>query len=59
MANVIITIETSVKSIVILVAEYPRQQKPKVCRQLVVEVPYKNINTYQYLSICIQNSVFQ
>lgn len=48
MANVIITIETSVKSIVILLAEYPRQQKPKVCRQLVVEVPYKNINTYQY-----------
>lgn len=50
MANVIITIETSVKSIVtvILVAEYPRQQKPKVCRQFVVEVPYKNINTYQY-----------
>lgn len=48
MANVIITIETSVKSIFILVAEYPRQQKPKVCRQFVVEVPYKNINTYQY-----------
>lgn len=48
MANVIITIETSVKSIVILLAEYPRQQKPKVCRQLGVEVPYKNINTYQY-----------
>lgn len=48
MANVIITIETSVKSIVILVAEYSRQQKTKVCRQFVVEVPYKNINTYQY-----------
>lgn len=48
MANVIITIETSVKSIIILVAEYPRQQKPNVCRQFVVEVPYKNINTYQY-----------
>lgn len=48
MANVIITIETSVKSIVILVTEYPRQQKPKVCRQFVVKVPYKNINTYQY-----------
>lgn len=35
MANVIITVETSVKSIVILVAEYPRQQKPKVCRQYI------------------------
>lgn len=43
MANVIITIETSVKSIVILVTEYPRQKNPKICRQFVVEVPYKNI----------------
>lgn len=54
MANVIITIETSVKSIVILVAEYPRQQKPKVCRQFVVEVPYKTLTRTSTFSTLIK-----